>query len=111
MTPEERAKNACQLFETLERGHATVNRDRFTKIVTDAIREAVAEQLERDCAAVCEFCRQPEKYSPAEFVDHGDHWLHTRSTNHSTAWCQAAAIRASASIAFPSDRIRARGQA
>ena len=52
-TPEERANNACQLFEILERGHATVNRARFIAIVTDAIRAALAEERAA-CAAIAD---------------------------------------------------------
>lgn len=59
-----------------------------------AHRAGAREAAEKACRAVCEFCRQPEKYEAAEFVDHGDHWLHRRIENGSTAWCKAANIRA-----------------
>lgn len=46
MTPEERAKNARILFESVNRS-TTINRRSFENIVTSAIREAVAAERTR----------------------------------------------------------------
>ena len=87
MTPEERAHSIIR--------HVIERNGRDIDTITRAIREAVAEERERNCMAMCEFCRQPEKYHPAEFVSWGDYWQHRHIANNATTWCQAAAIRAS----------------
>ena len=105
MTAEERAE---QLFRDHINHHALYDTDRetITAACVAAIRAAQKDQLEADCAAVCDWCKHvqngtlhPEQVTAA--AKSGEGWHHRWTSNGSkwfSAYCAAYAIRAKSGV-------------
>jgi len=94
MTPEEKkARAALENIPVANYASVEVFLDVAVRIIARAIREAVAEQLERDCAAICPGCAG--SWAPAT-PDANGRLFHASTGANKPVFCKAAAIRAQA---------------
>ena len=95
LTAEQQARNVLnQLYSKPYPGsHAyTHAADAIAAAITDAQAAARDEQLQRDCAAICEYCAQPDAYAPAVWDD-GWYWHDVLDVrNHNEVRCYASGI-------------------
>lgn len=67
-------------------------RAELTKRITHALTDAVAQEREQNCHAVCFACAHPELWHPSKAE--GRLWLHTNTTYEpGKAMCSAQSIR------------------